>query len=89
MQEILTGIIAILYASAPYLLLGFALAGFIHVALARFPRVTALLTGTGRRPILWAALMGIPMALCSCSVLPAARALRREGASKGATASFL
>ncbi len=89
MQEILTGIIAILYESAPYLLLGFALAGAIHVLLARFPRVTAILTGTGRRPILWAALIGLPMSLCSCSVLPAARALRREGASKGATASFL
>lgn len=89
MQEILTGIVAILYESAPYLLLGFALAGVIHVALARFPRVTALLTGTGRRPIFWAAFLGLPMSLCSCSVLPAARALRREGASKGATASFL
>ena len=89
MQEIFAGILAILYESAPFLLLGFALAGAIHVALARFPRVTALLTGTGRRPVIWAALIGLPMSLCSCSVLPAARALRREGASKGATASFL
>ncbi len=89
MQQIFAGIVAILYESAPYLLLGFAVAGLIHVSLARFPRVTAMLTGTGRRPILWAAFIGLPMSLCSCSVLPAARALRREGASKGATASFL
>jgi uncharacterized membrane protein YraQ (UPF0718 family) len=89
MQEVFAGIVAILYESAPYLLVGFAVAGLIHVALARFPRVTALLTGTGRRPVIWAALIGLPMSLCSCSVLPAARALRREGASKGATASFL
>lgn len=89
MQQILAGIVAILYESSPFLLLGFALAGAIHVALGRFPHVTALLTGTGRRPVIWAALLGLPMSLCSCSVLPAARALRREGASKGATASFL
>ncbi len=89
MQDVLSGIVAILYESAPFLLLGFALAGLIHVSLARFPRLTATLTGAGRKPIVWAALIGVPMSLCSCSVLPAARALRREGASKGATASFL
>lgn len=89
MQEIFAGIVTILYESAPYLLLGFGLAGLIHVSLTRFPRITAMLTGSGRRPILWAAFIGLPMSLCSCSVLPAARALRREGASKGATASFL
>jgi uncharacterized membrane protein YraQ (UPF0718 family) len=35
------------------------------------------------------ALLGLPMPLCSCGVLPAAMTLRRQGASKGATASFL
>ncbi len=89
MNEILSGIVAILYEAAPFLVLGFAFAGAIHVLLARYPRVTALLTGSGRMPIVWAALIGLPMSLCSCSVLPAARALRKEGASKGATASFL
>jgi uncharacterized membrane protein YraQ (UPF0718 family) len=89
MNAIFSGILAILYEAAPYLILGFALAGLIHVALSRYRRLTAILTGTGRRPILWAATIGLPMSLCSCSVLPAARALRREGASKGATASFL
>jgi uncharacterized membrane protein YraQ (UPF0718 family) len=89
MHDILSGITAILYEAAPYLLVGFALAGVIHVALGRFPRLTALLTGNGRLPIVWAALLGLPMSLCSCSVLPAARAIRREGASRGATASFL
>ncbi len=89
MNEIPTGILAILYEAAPYLIVGFALAGVIHVVLTRFPRVTALLSGNGRLPIVWAALIGLPMSLCSCSVLPAARAIRREGASRGATASFL
>lgn len=89
MQEILTSIVAILGESAPYLLLGFALAGVLHVLLVRFPGITARLTRPGRRSVFYGALIGVPMPLCSCSVLPAAMALRRDGASKGATASFL
>ncbi len=89
MREILSAIVGILNESSAYLLLGFALAGVIHVVLGRLPRLTAQLTGSGRRPVLWAALIGAPMPLCSCSVLPAAMALRHRGASKGATASFL
>jgi uncharacterized membrane protein YraQ (UPF0718 family) len=34
-------------------------------------------------------LLGVPMPLCSCSVIPVTAGLRRHGASKGATASFL
>ena len=89
MQAFLSSIVAILGESAPYLLLGFALAGVLHVVLARFPGITARLTRPGRRSVLYGALIGVPMPLCSCSVLPAAMALRRDGASKGATASFL
>jgi uncharacterized membrane protein YraQ (UPF0718 family) len=36
-----------------------------------------------------AAILGIPMPLCSCGVLPAAVALRKRGANKGATTAFL
>lgn len=39
--------------------------------------------------IFWATLFGIPLPLCSCGVIPTAMSLRREGASKGATVSFL
>jgi uncharacterized membrane protein YraQ (UPF0718 family) len=89
MREVFSAIVGILNESSPYLLMGLALAGVIHVLLGRLPGLTARLAGTGRRPVLWAALIGAPMPLCSCSVLPAAMALRRGGASKGATASFL
>jgi hypothetical protein len=89
MGEIIAAILEILNESSPYLILGFALAGVLHVVLARYPRVTAQIAGPGRRPVFMAALLGAPMPLCSCSVLPAAMALRRKGASKGATASFL
>lgn len=89
MQAFLSSIVAILGESAPYLLLGFALAGLLHVLLARFPGITRRLTRPGRRSVAYGALIGVPMPLCSCSVLPAALTLRRQGASRGATASFL
>ena len=39
--------------------------------------------------VLWAALLGVPLHLCSCGVIPKAIGLRNEKASKGAIASFL
>lgn len=89
MKTVLHEIIGILNESSVYLLLGFALAGVLHVVLTRFPRLTALFTGGGSRPVFMSAMLGLPMPLCSCSVLPAAMTLRRKGASRGATASFL
>ena len=73
---------------APYLLLGFLLAGVLHVCVPR----RLYLSRIGKadfRSCLWAALFGIPLPICSCGALPAAVALRREGASKGASVSFL
>ena len=89
MREIFSALVEILAESSPYLILGFALAGVIHVLLERYPRISAALTRPGKRPIFLAALLGVPMPLCSCSVLPAALALRRQGASKATTATFL
>ena len=89
MREVFASLLEILRESSGYLILGFALAGFFHILLQRFPRITAALSGTGARPIFLAALIGTPMPLCSCSVMPAALTLRRQGASKGTTASFL
>lgn len=89
MREFLAALIEFLNESSPYLLLGFALAGVMHILLDRFPRITAQLTRPGKRPLFLAALLGVPMPLCSCSVLPAALALRRQGASKATTATFL
>jgi uncharacterized membrane protein YraQ (UPF0718 family) len=81
--------IAILEESAPYLLAGFLLAGLLNVVLSRYPRITSALTGPGKRPVFLAALLGAPLPLCSCSVIPSALTLRKQGASKGTVASFL
>jgi uncharacterized membrane protein YraQ (UPF0718 family) len=89
MQSVVHEIIRILNESSFYLLLGFTLAGLLHVLMQKFPRATASLTGRGKKPVFLASLIGLPMPLCSCGVLPAALALRKSGASKGATASFL
>lgn len=81
--------LALLYESAPFLLLGFALAGAAKVWLQREGWLARTLGRRGPRSVSLAALIGAPLPLCSCSVLPAALGLRRQGASKGATSSFL
>ena len=73
---------------SPYILLGFLLAGVLHV-FVRPSTMTRHLSGSGFSPVVKAALFGIPLPLCSCGVLPTAVSLRRNGASKGATTSFL
>ena len=88
MQSLLIAIIGILCESAIYLLLGFALAGALHVVLRRTPRFAELLARKGSRSVALAALLGAPIPLCSCGVVPAAMTLRKRGASKGATVSF-
>lgn len=89
MLTILIETLRILNQSAVYLLLGFALAGLLHVVISRKERLFAPLTGPGRKPIFLASLLGLPLPLCSCSVLPTALTLRERGASKGTTSAFL
>ncbi len=89
MLTILVETLRILNQSAVYLLLGFALAGLLHVVISRKERLFSPLTGPGRKPILLASVLGLPLPLCSCSVLPTALTLRERGASKGTTSAFL
>ncbi len=73
---------------APYLLLGFAVAGVLRVL---FPVsfVVRHLGGRGFSSVLKAAVLGVPLPLCSCGVIGPAAALRNQGASRGAVLSFL
>ena len=73
---------------SPYLLLGFLVAGLLSV-LIRPETVERHLGGKGILPVLKASIFGIPLPLCSCGVIPVSASLRRHGASRGATASFL
>ncbi len=74
--------------TAPFLLFGFFLAGILHVLIPK-RWLRGALGKRNFRSVTLASLAGIPLPLCSCSVLPAAAELRRSGASKGAIASFV
>ena len=73
---------------APYLLLGFAVAGALSAVMTP-ERVSRHLGRRGVWQVVKASLLGVPLPLCSCGVLPLAFSLRRSGAGKGATVSFL
>jgi len=73
---------------SPYLLLGFFLAGLMHAFIpGRY--YSQYLAQPNLKSVIYAALFGIPLPLCSCGVIPTAMSLRKEGASKGATAAFM
>lgn len=77
-----------LTASAVWFLVGLVLAGLLwHFFRAR--SIARLLAGNNRAGVLRAALIGLPLPLCSCSVLPVASQLRKSGAGRGAVAAFL
>ena len=73
---------------APFLLLGFLLAGILHVWVPNHLYVPKI-SKSNFVSVLWAALFGVPLPICSCGVIPTSIALRKEGASKGASVSFL
>ncbi len=73
---------------APYLLLGFLVAGLLHV----FIPIEMIGRHLGKESIssvVKASLTGIPIPLCSCGVLPVAASIRKSGAGRASTLSFL
>ncbi|MFA5690025.1 MAG: permease, partial [Kiritimatiellales bacterium] len=87
-MRLLSGAWNVWIEMAPYLLFGFCVAGALSVWLSG-AWVRRHLGGGGWRAAARAAALGIPLPLCSCSVIPIAASLRRQGASRGATAAFL
>ncbi|MFW5723462.1 MAG: permease [Halochromatium sp.] len=78
----------ILLELAPSLLVGLLIAGLIH---AYVPSAVIRL-GLSRPDlgsVLRASLVGVPLPLCSCGMIPTALGLRREGASPGAATAFM
>src|SRR3954471_2178636 len=71
-----------------FLLFGFLVAGLLAVCVPE--KLLSKLFRTGKiKSVLWAATVGAPLPLCSCGVVPAALALKRQGATPGATVAFL
>ncbi len=79
---------AVMAIMAPYLLLGFFVAGLLG-AFVPVSFIENHLGKRGLRQIVKASLLGVPIPLCSCSVIPVAASLRKHGATRGATISFL
>jgi len=86
--EVLGASWQVLVLMAPFLLLGFTAAGVVSVLLSP-DWVRRHMSGHGLWQVVKAALVGVPLPLCSCGVLPVALSLRRQGAGRGAVASFL
>jgi uncharacterized membrane protein YraQ (UPF0718 family)/copper chaperone CopZ len=88
LQSILVASWEMLVEMAPYLLLGFAVAGLLSVLIS--PRwVERHLGDRGLGQVFKASLFGVPLPLCSCGVIPVGASLRQHGAGKGATTAFL
>ena len=88
LQSFYISLLNVVCEMAPYLLLGFFIAGVLHVLVPQ-KFYANYLSRNNRLSVLWAALLGVPLPLCSCGVIPTAIGLRNEKASKGAIASFL
>ena len=73
---------------SPFLLMGMFVSGLISM----FVNSRLILKHIGSKnflSILKSTVLGIPVPLCSCGVIPVAATLRDSGASKGSTVSFL
>ncbi|WP_421132692.1 SO_0444 family Cu/Zn efflux transporter [Alteromonas sp. A079] len=80
--------LALFMESAPWLLLGLLVAGIMH-ELVPVSLLEKHMGNNSTGAIAKAAIIGAPLPLCSCGVIPAALGLRRSGASKPSTISFL
>ena len=87
-MELLLAIWKYLLLISPYLLLGFMVAGLIHSYIT-VERIKNTLGKKNITSIFKAAILGIPLPLCSCSVVPTAVTIKKAGANNGATSSFL
>ena len=88
MKTFFISLLNVVCEMSPYLLLGFLIAGMLHVFVPN-GFYNKYLSKNNKWAVLWAALLGVPLPLCSCGVIPTAVGLRKERASKGAVASFL
>ncbi|MBI2605908.1 MAG: permease [Deltaproteobacteria bacterium] len=73
---------------APFLVVGLMLAGVLHVLVS--PAIILWALGSsGFRGAVRGAVLGVPLPLCSCGVLPTALTLRRKGASLSSAIAFM
>ena len=87
-NQILLASWSLVVEAAPYLLVGFAIAGVMK-ALLPDETVVKVLGAKGTSSVVKASLIGAPLPLCSCGVVPVVQSIHKQGASRGASISFL
>ena len=75
-------------AMAPYILFGLLFAGVLHETVPE-SLVTKHLGKESVASVIKSTIFGVPLPVCSCGVIPLATSIKKSGASKGATLSFL
>jgi len=87
-HKILEGLKHLFLEMSPFLLFGFIVSGFLSVLLT-VEIVSKYLGGNKFKGIFLGSLFGVPLPLCSCGVIPVFSYLRKHGASRASTTSFL
>jgi uncharacterized membrane protein YraQ (UPF0718 family) len=77
-----------LLISAPYLLFGLFVAGLVKAFLS-VETIKKYLGKDSKAGVFNASILGVPLPLCSCAVIPTAVTLKKNGATNAATSSFL
>jgi uncharacterized membrane protein YraQ (UPF0718 family) len=88
LEAFLTALIDLSNAMAPYILFGLIFAGILH-ELVPDTIVTKHLGKENVSSVVKSTVFGIPLPVCSCGVIPLASSIKKSGASKGSTLSFL
>ena len=78
----------ILSEMSPYLMVGFFFAGLLHLLFPK-KKVRKYMGQNSFRSIFNAAMLGVPLPLCSCGVIPTGISFYKHGASRASTVSFL
>lgn len=86
MNEFILSTWNVLLELAPWLLLGAAIGGVLHVVVPDSFLRNQL---TGRGSVAKAVVLGVPLPLCSCGVIPVGLQLKKSGASTGSVVAFL
>ena len=78
----------ILLDASVFIIFGLLIAALIRAFISS-ESIVKYMGGRNIKSVLLAALFGVPLPLCSCGVVPTAMGLRKQGAGKPATLSFL
>lgn len=88
MNSFINSLLAIFMEMSPYLLLGFFIAGILNEML-KGKMLRKYIGGSDFKSVLNSSLLGVPLPLCSCGVIPTGVSLHKGGASKGSAISFM